>query len=95
MLSLAATSAQARYILPEIIKVFKEDFPKVKLELKFGLRQIREMVLANEVDLAIATDLEGLTKELFYSSLQLVKLLLPTGSPNQKRHKEVYYSAFS
>jgi len=64
-LSLAATSAQARYILPEIIKVFKEDFPKVKLELKLGSsEQIREMVLANEVDLAIATDLEGLTKEL-------------------------------
>ena len=65
VLSLAATSAQARYILPEIIKIFKEDFPKVKLELKLGSsEQIREMVLANEVDLAIATDLEGLTKEL-------------------------------
>ena len=65
ILSLAATSAQARYILPEIIKIFKEDFPKVKLELKLGSsEQIREMVLANEVDLAIATDLEGLTKEL-------------------------------
>jgi LysR family cys regulon transcriptional activator len=65
ILSLATTSAQARYMLPEIIKIFKEDFPKVKLELKLGSsEQIREMVLANEVDLAIATDLEGLTKEL-------------------------------
>tara|TARA_Y100000780_G_scaffold232348_1_gene262931 strand:- start:1555 stop:2553 length:999 start_codon:yes stop_codon:yes gene_type:complete len=65
ILSLATTSAQARYMLPEIIKIFKEDFPKVKLELKLGSsEQIRQMVLANEVDLAIATDLEGLTKEL-------------------------------
>jgi len=65
ILSLATTGTQARYMLPEIIKIFKEDFPKVKLELKLGSsEQIREMVLANEVDLAIATDLEGLTKEL-------------------------------
>jgi LysR family cys regulon transcriptional activator len=65
ILSLATTGTQARYMLPEIIKIFKEDFPKVKLELKLGSsEQIREMVLANEVDLAIATDFEGLTKEL-------------------------------
>ena len=54
VLTLATTSAQARYILPEVIQVFKEDFPKVKLELKLGSsEQIREMVIANEVDLAI------------------------------------------
>ena len=65
VLTLATTSAQARYILPEVIQVFKEDFPKVKLELKLGSSdQIKEMVLANEVDLAIATDLEGLNQEL-------------------------------
>ena len=65
VLTLATTSAQARYILPEVIQIFREDFPKVKLELKLGSSdQIKEMVLANEVDLAIATDLEVLNKEL-------------------------------
>ena len=65
VLTLATTSAQARYILPEVIQVFKEDFPKVKLELKLGSsEQIREMVIANEVDLAIATDLEGVSTDL-------------------------------
>ena len=65
VLTLATTSAQARYILPEVIQVFKEDFPKVKLELKLGSsEQIREMVIANEVDLAIATDLEAVSTDL-------------------------------
>ena len=65
VLTLATTSAQARYILPEVIQVFKEDFPKVKLELKLGSsEQIREMVKANQVDLAIATDLEGVSADL-------------------------------
>ena len=65
VVTLATTSAQARYILPEVIQVFKEDFPKVKLELKLGSsEQIREMVIANEVDLAIATDLEGVSNDL-------------------------------
>ena len=65
VLTLATTSAQARYILPEVIQVFKDDFPKVKLELKLGSsEQIREMVIKNEVDLAIATDLEGVSADL-------------------------------
>jgi LysR family cys regulon transcriptional activator len=65
VLTLATTSAQARYILPEVIQVFKDDFPKVKLELKLGSsEQIREMVIKNEVDLAIATDLEGVSGDL-------------------------------
>ena len=65
ILTIATTNAQARYILPEIIKTFKEDYPKVKLELKLGSSiQIKEMILNNEVDLAIATDFDNLNNEI-------------------------------
>lgn len=65
ILTIATTNAQARYILPEIIKTFKEDYPKVKLELKLGSSiQIKEMILNNEVDLAIATDFDNLNNEV-------------------------------
>ena len=65
ILTIATTNAQARYILPEIIKTFKQDYPKVKLELKLGSSiQIKEMILNNEVDLAIATDFDNLNNEV-------------------------------
>ena len=65
VMTIAATSAQARYVLPDVIKVFKQDYPKIKLELKLGSsEQIVEMVKNNEVDFAIATDLKELTDEL-------------------------------
>jgi len=65
VMTVAATSAQARYVLPEVVKVFKEDYPKIKLELKLGSsEQIIEMVKNNEVDFAIATDLIDLSDEL-------------------------------
>ena len=65
VMTVAATSAQARYVLPEVIKTFKQDYPKIKLELKLGSsEQILEMVKNNEVDFAIATDLIDLTDEL-------------------------------
>ena len=65
VMTVAATSAQARYVLPEVVKVFKEDYPKIKLELKLGSsEQIIEMVKNNEVDFAIATDLTDLSDEL-------------------------------
>ena len=65
VMTVAATSAQARYVLPEVIKVFKEDYPKIKFELKLGSsEQIIEMVKNTEVDYAIATDLTDLMDEL-------------------------------
>lgn len=65
VMTVAATTAQARYVLPEVVKVFKEDYPKIKLELKLGSsEQIIEMVKNNEVDFAIATDLLDLSDEL-------------------------------
>ena len=55
-LSIATTHTQARYVLPEIIRTFRERYPKVNLELHQGTsEQIAELVASNSVDFAIAT----------------------------------------
>jgi LysR family cys regulon transcriptional activator len=55
-LSIATTHTQARYVLPEIIREFRERYPKVNLELHQGTsEQIAELVADNQVDFAIAT----------------------------------------
>ncbi|MAF83137.1 MAG: LysR substrate-binding domain-containing protein [Gammaproteobacteria bacterium] len=64
-LSIATTHTQARYVLPEIIKVFRERYPKVNLELHQGTsEQIAELVANNVVDFAIATSSRNLFPEL-------------------------------
>ncbi len=60
-LSIATTHTQARYVLPEIIREFRERYPKVKLELHQGTsEQIAELVADNRVDFAIATGAQNL-----------------------------------
>ncbi|MCX6131502.1 MAG: LysR substrate-binding domain-containing protein, partial [Proteobacteria bacterium] len=54
---IATTHTQARYVLPEVIKRFKQSFPKVHLSLHQGSpREIASMVANGEADLAIATE---------------------------------------
>jgi LysR family cys regulon transcriptional activator len=60
-LSIATTHTQARYVLPEIIREFRERYPKVNLELHQGTsEQIAELVAGNRVDFAIATGAQNL-----------------------------------
>jgi len=55
-LSIATTHTQARYVLPEIIREFRDRYPKVNLELHQGTsEQIVELVANSQVDFAIAT----------------------------------------
>jgi len=55
-LSIATTHTQARYVLPEVIREFRQRYPKVDLELHQGTsEQIAELVSGNRVDFAIAT----------------------------------------
>lgn len=62
ILSIATTHTQARYVLPEVIRSFRQRYPKVDLELHQGTsEQIAELVSANKVDFAIATG----SRELF------------------------------
>jgi LysR family cys regulon transcriptional activator len=56
VLSIATTHTQARYVLPEVIRSFRERYPKVDLELHQGTsEQIAELIGTNKVDFAIAT----------------------------------------
>src|SRR5579859_7474450 len=59
-LTIATTHTQARYALPEVVRRFKRRYPKVHLTLKQGNpRQLAELVLAGEADVAIATEALG------------------------------------
>jgi len=54
---IATTHTQARYALPEVIKQFKAEYPKVHLVLHQGSpREIAELLTAGEADIAIATE---------------------------------------
>jgi len=56
-LSIATTHTQARYVLPRVVRDFMQRFPQVKLSLHQGSpRQVCDMVLSGEADLAIATE---------------------------------------
>ncbi|BAW80058.1 CysB family transcriptional regulator [Candidatus Nitrosoglobus terrae] len=57
ILSIATTHTQARYILPLVIKTFRDCYPNVRLKMFQGTPpQIAEMAATGVVDLAIATE---------------------------------------
>jgi LysR family cys regulon transcriptional activator len=56
-LTIATTHTQARYSLPKVVQAFAQKFPKVRLSLLQGSpKQIAEMVLKDQANLAIATE---------------------------------------
>jgi LysR family cys regulon transcriptional activator len=60
-LSIATTHTQARYVLPPVVRAFRDKYPDVELHLHQGTsEQIAEMVAADRVQLAIATGSDGL-----------------------------------
>jgi LysR family cys regulon transcriptional activator len=64
-LSIATTHTQARYVLPDVIREFRERYPRVNLNLHQGTsEQIADMVRANGIDFAIATGAHDLFGDL-------------------------------
>jgi len=64
-LSIATTHTQARYVLPAVIKKFRERYPKVRLNLHQGTsEQIAEMMQLRDIDFAIATGSDDLFSNL-------------------------------
>lgn len=56
-LTIATTHTQARYALPSVVQAFMQKFPKVRLSLLQGSpKQIIDMVMRDQADLAIATE---------------------------------------
>src|SRR5207244_11651913 len=65
LLSIGTTHPQARYVLPNVIRQFRERYPQVRLNLHQGTsEQIAEMVAGDRIDCAIATGSEALFAEL-------------------------------
>lgn len=55
--TIATTHTQARYSLPRVVQAFAQKYPKVRLSLLQGNpKQIAEMVLRDQADVAIATE---------------------------------------
>jgi LysR family cys regulon transcriptional activator len=55
--TIATTHTQARYSLPKVVQAFTQRFPKVRLSLLQGNpKQVAEMVLKDQADMAIATE---------------------------------------
>jgi LysR family cys regulon transcriptional activator len=64
-LTIATTHTQARYALPQVVKLFTQNYPEVKLSLHQGSpMQIAEQVLSGEVEIGIATESLALYDEL-------------------------------
>lgn len=64
-LSIATTHTQARYVLPNIISKFIDEYPDVSLQLNQGTpMQISEMAADGSVDFAIATEAMDLFSDL-------------------------------
>lgn len=56
-LSIGTTHTQARYVLPEVIRRFRERYPEVTLDLHQGTsEQLAEMMDKRQIDFAIASE---------------------------------------
>src|SRR5687767_6397145 len=89
-LSIATTHTQARYVLPEVIKVFREKYPEVRLHLHQGTsEQIAEMAALDRIDFAIATG----SQKLFPDMVLLPcyqwyrRVVVPVGHPLASKGK--------
>jgi len=83
-LSIATTHTQARYALPPVIKVFRERYPAVTLQIHQGSpAQIAELVRSGEVDFAIATESLELFEDLIMMPCYIWQrcVLVPCGHP--------------
>jgi LysR family cys regulon transcriptional activator len=59
-LVIAATHTQARYALPPVVTRFKQELPKVHLELRIcGPQDVVALLRAGEVDIGLATEAVG------------------------------------
>jgi LysR family cys regulon transcriptional activator len=64
-LSIGTTHTQARYVLPDVIRQFRERYPNVRLNLHQGTsEQIAEMVAHDRIDCAINTGSDNLFPDL-------------------------------
>jgi LysR family cys regulon transcriptional activator len=88
-LSIATTHTQARYALPEVIKVFRRHYPAVTLQLHQGSpTQIAELAVSGEVDFAIATEAIQLFEDLVMMPCYLWNRCIMTPRDHPLTHSE-------
>jgi len=64
-LSLGTTHTQARYVLPEVLKAFRAQYPHIRLHLHQGTsEQIAEMAQLDRIDFAINTGSQNLFSDM-------------------------------
>ncbi|WP_295445372.1 CysB family HTH-type transcriptional regulator [uncultured Thiodictyon sp.] len=64
-LIIAATHTQARYALPPVVTRFKQELPKVHLELRqCGPKEVAALLRAGEVDIGLSTEAVGEEEDL-------------------------------
>lgn len=83
-LSIATTHTQARYVLPLVVKAFRERYPAVTLQVHQGSpAQIAELVRSSEVDFVIATESLELFDDLVMMPCYIWRrcILVPRGHP--------------
>ena len=91
-LSIATTHTQARYVLPSVIKKFRERYPKVNLNLHQGTsEQIADMMTTTDIDFAIATGSTDLFKNLLLIPAYRwdSKILVPRDHELTELHKDI------
>lgn len=81
-LNLSTTHTQARYVLPQVVKRFRDQYPRVHLSLHQGSPpEIAERVMRGDADIAIAT--ESMTENPMLISLPYYRwhhaLIVPDG----------------
>ena len=89
-LVVATTHTQARYALPNVVKAFKNEFPKVHLVLHQGSpAEIASMLKSGEADIGIATEaLEGAEDVATFPYYQWHHaIIVPEGHPLQSAKK--------
>lgn len=83
-LAVAATHAQARYVLPSVVSAFRRSHPDVKLSLHQGsAQQVADMLAGGQVDIAIASEVLDRRDELISFACRewAPVALVPPGHP--------------
>ena len=90
LLSIGTTHTQARYVLPPVLRKFRERYPQVELHLHQGTsEQIADMSSRDRIDFAINTG----SQELFTNMVLLPcyrwhrRIVVPHGHPLAKESK--------
>lgn len=84
VLRIGATHTQARYLLPSVLKAFNAQYPKVDIQIHQSTpSSLVDMVLGDQVDVAICTDMQSGREELIhYPCYQWNRvLIMPSGHP--------------